>query len=139
MIVVVLLGILAVCVIINTQAYATETKETASKESLRILRDTIQLYSAQHGDVPPGYTDNDPTQSVDYAIFLQQVVQDGRYLPKPPKNPFNESSVITILDNDEPFPAEASDDSGWIYKPATKQVRLNSPDTDDEGVRYYDY
>jgi prepilin-type N-terminal cleavage/methylation domain-containing protein len=139
MIVVVILGILAVCVITNVQAYATETKETACKESLRILRDTIQLYAAKHKDVPPGYTNDDPTQTVDYTIFLQQIV-DGRYLPKLPKNPFNESNTMTLLGNDDSFPAEApGGDAGWIYKPATKEIRLNWLGTDSDEMRYYDY
>ena len=139
MIVVVILGILAVNVITTIQAYATETKEKTSQENLRILRGVIQLYSARHGDVPPGYTDNDPTQAASSEVFLQQVVQDGHYLPNLPKNPFNESNTITVLGNGDEFPADAPSGTGWIYKPEIPQIRLNWPGTDGDGIRYYDY
>jgi len=139
MVVVLILGILAVNVITTIQAYATETKETTSKENLRILRGIIQLYSAKNGDVPPSYTDNDPTQPASSIIFVQQVVQDEHYLAKLPKNPFNELNTITVLGNDEEFPAEAPGGTGWIYKPAIPEARLNYPGTDGDGIRYYDY
>jgi prepilin-type N-terminal cleavage/methylation domain-containing protein len=139
MVVVLILGILAVNVITTIQAYATETKETTSKENLRILRGIIQLYSAKNRDVPPGYTDNDPTQPASSIIFVQQVVQDGHYLAKLPKNPFNEFNTVTVLGNGDEFPADAPGDTGWIYKPEIPEVRLNWPGTDGDGVRYYDY
>ena len=46
-----------------------------------------------------------------------------------------------MIDNDEDFPAEPllTDLYGWIYKPATKKIKLNWSGTDKDGVRYYDY
>jgi prepilin-type N-terminal cleavage/methylation domain-containing protein len=134
LIVVVILGILAANVITTIQS-----NETACKENLRILRDIIQLYSAKHKNVPPGYTNNDPVQSASDTVFLQQVVTDGRYVEELPKNPFNESRDITVLGNGDSFPAEAPGDTGWIYKPAIPEIRLNWPGMDSKDVRYYDY
>ncbi len=138
-VVVVILGILATNVITTFRSYAEETKGTASKDNLRILRNTIQLYAVKHGDVPPGYTNDNPMQPVSSEVFFQQVVTDGHYLPRIPKNPFNDSNSITILSNGELFPAEAPGGTGWIYQPETRAFRLNSSGTDSDGARYYDY
>jgi prepilin-type N-terminal cleavage/methylation domain-containing protein len=138
-IVVAILGILAAIVLPSFQSHAEEAKKSAGKDNLRILRNTIQLYATQHGDVPPGYMNDDPTQPVGFTTFWIQVVRDGHYLSALPRNSFNESNVITVLGNSDTFPADAPGDTGWIYKPATREVRLNWPGTDGGGVRYYDY
>jgi len=138
-IVVAILGIMAAIVLPIFQSHAAEAKESASKDNLRILRSTIQLYAAQHGDISPGYLNDDPTQTPTFIIFWQQVVRDGHYLPALPENPFNESTSVTVLGNAEAFPAEAPGNTGWIYKPATREIRFNWPDTDSYGIRYYDY
>ncbi len=138
-IVVAILGILAAIVMPTFQSHAAEAKEVAGKDNLRILRNTIQFYAAQHGDVPPGYLNDDPAQPAEFTTFWIQVVRDGHYLPSLPENSFNESSSLTVLGNGESLPAEAPGNTGWIYKPATREVRLNWPGTDSHGVRYYDY
>jgi prepilin-type N-terminal cleavage/methylation domain-containing protein len=138
-IVVAILGIMAAIILPIFQSHAAEAKETASKDNLRILRSTIQLYAAQHGDIPPGYLNDDPTQPVGFTTFWARVVRDGHYLPALPENPFNESASITVLGNSETFPVDAPGDTGWIYKPATREIRLNWPGTDSYGIRYYDY
>ncbi len=139
LIVVVLLGILATNVITTFRSYATEANATACKDDLRVLRSTIELYSVKNGDVPPGYTNNDPMQPVSSAVLLQQLVTNEHYLSNIPKNLFNESTDVTMLGNSDTFPADAPGDTGWIYKPATREIRLNWPGTDSVGTRYYDY
>jgi prepilin-type N-terminal cleavage/methylation domain-containing protein len=138
-IVVAILGIMAAIVLPIFQSHAAEAKESASKDNLRILRSTIQLYAVQHEDTSPGYPLDDPTQTPSSIVFWQQVVRDGHYLPSIPANSFNESNDITVLGDAEAFPADAPGDTGWIYKPATREIRLNWPDTDSYGTRYYDY
>jgi prepilin-type N-terminal cleavage/methylation domain-containing protein len=139
MIVVAILGILAAVVVPAFQSHIAEAKEAAGKDNLRILRNTIQLYTAQHGDVAPGYQDGDPTAPPTYLGFWLQVVKDGGYLLEIPENPFNGSSDMTVLANSESFPVDAPGDTGWIYKPATRDIRVNWPGTDTKGMRYYDY
>jgi prepilin-type N-terminal cleavage/methylation domain-containing protein len=136
---VVLLGILAANVITTFRDYATEANATASKDDLRVLRSTIELYAVRNGDVPPGYTNNDPTQPVSAAVLVQQLVTNGHYIPNIPKNPFNQSTGVTMLGNSDTFPADAPGDTGWIYKPATRVIRLNWSGTDSVGTRFYDY
>ncbi len=138
-IVVAILGILAAVVVPAFQSHVAEAKEAAGKDNLRILRNVIQFYAAQHGDIPPGYQDDDPSAPASFIAFWLQVVKDGAYLPEVPENPFNSSGDMTVLGNSESFPAQAPGDTGWIYKPATREIRLNWPGTDTRGVRYYDY
>ena len=66
-------------------------------------------------------------------LFPQQV------LIKLPENPFNGSYSTEVLANEEAFPTEATGSYGWIYKPAIKEIRLDWPGTDSEGIAYFDY
>jgi prepilin-type N-terminal cleavage/methylation domain-containing protein len=138
-IVVAILGILAAVAMPSFQSYISDAKESAGKDNLRILRNTVQLYAAQYGDVAPGYLNDDPTEPTSFLSVWLQLVKDGNYLPKLPDNPFNGLNDMTVLGNSDTFPADAPGDTGWIYKPATREVRLNWPGTDRDGVRYYDY
>ena len=140
LIVVAILGILAALVLPTLQGHIQLAKESAAKDTLRILRNTIELYAAQHNGVPPGYLNNDPqTTPASLLVLLQLVGGGGKYLKKMPENPFNQQSIIRTILNSEEFPPEATGLRGWIYKPATKDFRIDWPGTDKDGVRYYDY
>jgi prepilin-type N-terminal cleavage/methylation domain-containing protein len=139
LIVVAILGILAAIVLPTFQDNVTEAREASAKDTLRVMRETIELYAAQHNDVPPGYQNNDPTQSAGWTIFWAQMVRDGKYIPKLPKNPFNESMIIKVIPNGDTLPAEATGTYGWIYKPQNKDFRIDWPGTDSKGTRFYDY
>ena len=138
-IVVAILGILAAIAMPAFQDHVREAKESAAKDNIRVLRSTVQFYATQHEDVPPGYFNDDPTQPVGFTTLWIQLVRDGHYMPAFPDNPFNGSNMITVLGNSDSFPASAPGDTGWIYKPATREVRLNWSGTDSRGQAYYDY
>lgn len=154
LIVVAILGILAAMVLPTLQGHITEAKESAAKDNLRILRNTIELYAFQHNGFPPGYVNG--TLNVIPSVVTKQFYQPsnssgqtnpvpsevynlGPYLPKIPANPFNNKNNMTILGNSAPFPASATGTSGWIYKPSTKTIRINDGGTDSEGICHYDY
>ena len=159
LIVVSILGILAALVIPQFRSHAEEAKESAAKDNLRILRQQIEIYAAQHNGVPPGYPYGDTTATPVYAFLAAQLIKPtdaagkvaplgtpapsypfGPYISTLPPNPFNNIRIISVLGNNEQFPADATGESfGWIYKPAAKEIRLNWPGTDKKGVRYYDY
>ena len=139
MIIVAILGILAAIVVPQLQSPATEAKEAVAKDSLRILRSAIELYTAQHGGVPPGYTNDDPSIVPTSANFNLQMIQQGRYLIKMPGNPFSNLDTIEVIRNDASLPDSASGTYGWIYQPATKTILLDWPGADQHGIRYYDY
>ena len=152
-IVVAILGILAAIVIPQFRSHSQQAKESAAKDNLRILRNAIEIYTAQHNSTPPGYYNNNLLPA---GLFYPQLTAYtdragnttgspaeshpcGPYISEIPENPFNNEASITILEDAENFPGEADGSSGWIYKPATKQIRLNYPGTDSKGNAYYDY
>src|SRR3990172_5540924 len=130
MIVVAVLGILAAIAVPQFQRHSTQAKEAVAKDSLRLLRGAIELYTARHGGVPPGYEDDDVTTTPAASFFYNQMVRDGRYLLSMPENPFNNLDTINIIGNTEAFPAFAPGGFGWAYQPATKTIRLDWPGED---------
>lgn len=138
LIVVAVLGILAALIIPEYQNYTQRAKESAAKENLHILRIAIERYAATHNGIAPGYPSDNASADPDDTAF-QTAIIDGGYLSQIPKNPFNKQDNILVLQNDQFFPESASDDYGWIYKPSTKDVRLNQQGTDSIGVNYYEY
>lgn len=142
LIVVAILGILAAVVVPGLQGHITEAKGSAAKDNLRILRNAIELYALQHDGVPPGYPNDDPTQSPAFLAFVVQMVNKSiweYYLSDLPENPFNKLETIRVLGNEEEFPTDATGSFGWIYKPASRDFRIDWPGTDSKAVRYYDY
>ena len=69
LIVVAILGILAAIVLPVFRSHSQKAKESAAKDNLRILRNTIEIYAAQHNGIPPGYKNNDPSQLAATAFF----------------------------------------------------------------------
>ena len=139
LIVISILGIMAAIVLPSFQSHTQKTKEAAAKDSLRILRTTIEAYAARNNGIPPGYPGNDPTATPTIAAFAVQLFGAPKYLPDMPDNPFNDDFSVTIIDNASNFPAAPTGASGWIYKPATKNIRLDYAGADTEGVDYFDY
>jgi prepilin-type N-terminal cleavage/methylation domain-containing protein len=142
MIVVAVIGILAAMAIPKVQNYSTEAKEAAAKENLQTLRATIELYASKHNGVPPGYASDDPTKfpMPVGVIARQQLLTNTHYIRTIPKNPFNGLATISCLGNNADFPANGGTGAyGYLYKPATKTIKLDAPGTDSKGMKYSDY
>ena len=159
LIVVAIIGILAAITIPTFRGHIQEAKEAAAKDSLRILRNVIELYASQHNNVPPGYPLGNSSASPVFSVFVRQLLystnKDGRiiaptetsgyplgpYLSAMPKNPFTTKyeKTIKVIANGQDMPAKATGTYGWIYKAATKDIRLDWPGTDSKGVPYYSY
>ena len=89
LILVAILGILAALALPTFQDHIEEARESAAKDNLRILRNAIEIYAGENNGVPPGYENNDQTQTPTFRKILQQLV--GIHLSKIPKNPFNDT------------------------------------------------
>jgi prepilin-type N-terminal cleavage/methylation domain-containing protein len=154
-IVVAIIGILAAIVVPQFQSHGAEAKIAAAKNNLYKLRAAIQLYATQHGDVPPGYADGNPSATPDSQVFVSQLTQYtnesgqfvdvrtpgyplGPYLSDMPENSFNALATVTIVGNSQAFP-EANGQTGWVYKAASREIRLNWSGSDKQGSAYYDY
>jgi prepilin-type N-terminal cleavage/methylation domain-containing protein len=138
MIVVAVIGILAAVAMPKVQDYSTQAREAAAKENLHTLRVAIDLYASKHDGIPPGYTNNTPSQSPIGTIAAIQLV-NGRYLTSVPKNPFNSKASIYCLRTNVDFPSDATGNWGYIYKPSTKTIKLDARGTDSKGIKYSDY
>lgn len=138
LIVVSILGILAAIALPQFQDHSEQAKEAAARDNLRILRQAIEVYAAQHNGVPPGYFNNDPDSMVHPTVFVNQLIVEGNYLSDMPGNPFNNSKTIKVLSAGEDF-SEPTGDFGWVYKPSMKQIRLDWPGSDSSGERFFDY
>ncbi len=141
LIVAAIIGILAALALPVLQGHYEKAKSSTAKDSLRLLRNAIGIYEAQHNNIPPGYVGGDPDAAITYLAFKRQMVTNGGYLNKMPENPFNNKVKLKTIKNGDAFPTEPvlPNDFGWIYKPATKEIRLNWSGTDEEGVSYFDY
>ncbi len=156
MIVVAVLGILAAIVVPQFQSHATRAKEAAVKSNLRVLRSGIELYTVQHNSVPPGYPNGDITATPSALTFVSQLTQAsnesgqtatpgtagyrlGPYIRKFPENSFNDLTTVKMLGNNEEFPANATGNFAYLYRPATKTIKLDWSGNDSAGVAYFDY
>lgn len=143
MIVVAILGILAAIVVPTFQGNVIKAKESAAKDNLRILRNAIEVYTAQHDGVPPGYKNGNPSNTVTNTYLREQLIETGNYLSDIPENPFNNYKLVNVVQNGQDFPTEPTGDEappfGWVYKAATKEIRLNWLGTDAGGTAYFDY
>jgi prepilin-type N-terminal cleavage/methylation domain-containing protein len=156
LIVVVLLGILALVIIPMVSGSVISARESALAHDLQMLRRYILIYKGQHLEVSPGYPDGDTTQAPTEQAFIDQMTlssntdgqtapigtpgfERGPYLMRPPVNSLNKKNSVQVLGDAEDFPANADDSHGWVYKPATSEVRGDNGGSDDTGKRYYDY
>lgn len=139
MIVVSILGIMAAIVLPELQGHTQLAKEATSKDSLRLFRTTIERYATDHNGVAPGYNNDNPDSVPTLFFFNQQLVANKTYLNNLPENPFNNKTTILIVNNANSIPESPTGIYGWIYKPATKSVKLDWTGLDSEGNTFYDY
>jgi len=158
LIVVAILGILGSLAYPQFQGYVQQAKEAAAKDNLRVLRNAIGLYAAQHDGVYPGFPFNNSIFVANILVLNQQLLTHsnstgntsvsrttdypyGPYLPKIPANPFaqDNADMIGIVQTAQNMPTQASGSTGWIYQPSTGTIKLNQPGTDSEGVSFYSY
>jgi prepilin-type N-terminal cleavage/methylation domain-containing protein len=156
LIVVVLLGVLAAIVIPAIGNGATSARETTLAMDLNLLRRFIPVYASQHLEVAPGYPNGDKSAAPTEDVFVSQATLSsnqqgqteargtagyplGPYLSNIPANPFNKLNTVNVLADAAEFPAVADDAFGWIYKPATGEIRPGNSGTDNSGTAYYAY
>lgn len=139
MIVAAIIGILAALVVPHVQNHATTAKKSAARDNLHLLRSAIELYAARHGDVAPGYENDNLGSIPQERHFRVQITVKEAYMRKVPVNPFNNLNTILMIGNAAAFPSEATGAYGWVYQPATKTIRLDWPGTDSDGITYFAY
>ena len=156
LIVVIILGILAAIVLPRFSNASAIARASMLASNLRIYRTQLVIYRAQHRDVAAAYPNGDWTATPTEAAFIAQMTMasnpegdtaapgtagydHGPYLREIPPNPVNGKNTVQIIADGASFPSAGDDSHGWVYKPATLQIRADSPGTDDDGKLYFDY
>jgi general secretion pathway protein G len=154
LIVVVIIGILAAIAVPKFSNGAVLSHERSLKEQLRFLRTQLSLYSTQHLNIYPGYPGGNLGQKASERVMIAQLTQAtdaeghtsavaegpyawGPYLQKIPVNPINGSSAVKMLAPGEAFIADGT--TGWLYEPATGELRVNLMGADSSGQLFSDY
>lgn len=154
--VVTILGILAALVLPTFQGHIAKARESASKDSIRVMRNQIEMYKLQHKGIPPGYVNgsagpvallllqfsgtSDETGAVSSSTVPSDPFIYGPYLKKMPENPYNNLTTIAYVLEATAFSAAVDGtSSGWLYKKETSEFKINWTGTDSKGVAFYDY
>lgn len=152
LIVVAILGILGAMVVPRFSDAARNSRETVLKDSLRTMRNQVRLYTAHHGQRPPGYPPGQSSGATE-TLFRNQMTRKtnalgqtgngedfglGPYLRSIPENPVNGLRSVRIV-NGPTFPDDPAGSHGWVYQPSTLRLAADSVGSDESGVRYFDY
>jgi len=144
LIVVVILGILAATVLPQFTTANDDAMEAALMQDLQVLRSQIELYKYQHLGKYPADGSTDQQDFIDAMLLSSDA--DGTtgavgtkpfgpyFVGQIPPNPYSGARGIMIVAD---VPGTAPDDSstlGWIYNPATGQIKANSSGTTSDGV-----
>lgn len=153
LIVVMILGILAALVIPRFASATDESRRAAVADQLRLYRDQINVYKAQHADMVPGVTAAVPAGTVplfishltgytdvngDAAAAPDTTHKFGPYLPSMPLNPISNLDTVKIDSTNDVVPT-ADGTTGWIFQPATGRLSINLGTNDANGKAYVSY
>ena len=113
-IVVLVLGIIAAIAAPKIFDTATSARESASRQSLTVLRGAVELYRAQNGAYPTA-----ATITTDLRPFLQG--------PFPaPQVGGNAGNATVAASTQNPITTAEAGTDGWAYNATTGEVRINA-------------
>lgn len=122
LVIVVLLGILAATVIMAVTDVSDQTRDTALRSDLHIVRSQIEVYMQGHLDTFPskegfveqmtGKTHRDGSAGGDLGPYLLEI----------PTNPYNNDATVTCRDDDSQL---GDGGSGWHYNATTGGFHAN--------------
>ena len=153
LIVVMILGILASVVIPRYSSATDESRRAAVADQLRLYRDQVNVYRAQHSELWPGVTAGTPAGSEailkshltgitdsngNTSTTRDSTFKFGPYLPFMPQNPINGLDTVKIDASTAAIPTPDGT-TGWIYQPVTGRVSINLGASDADGKTYVSY
>jgi prepilin-type N-terminal cleavage/methylation domain-containing protein len=148
-IVIVIIGILAAIAIPRLSRGAAGASESALSSNLAILRNSIDLYAAEHDGKFPTvlnykdqltrYSDVTGTQFADTKTDPCKYGPYLRKIPPLPLGPSKNRDSDVFVDGSTGNPGD--NPGGWFYNPNNGNVRANLPDTelDVAKKKYNDY
>src|SRR5689334_10229624 len=122
LIVIVILGILAAIVVPQFSNASQNSREVTLRDTLRFMRSQIEVFKAQHRDVPPGHPGgNIGTPPLEAALLdhllkytdefcgvsdvQTPLARFGPYLSKMPPNPISGLTSVKMVANGSALPA----------------------------------
>ena len=140
-VVVVIIGIIAAVAIPRLSRGSAGAADAALSGNLAVLRNSIDLYSAEHNGAFPKSTAiedallkySDSSGNISDTKDTTHIY--GPYVRKIPPLPVGAKKGKTKID------ALDGDEVGWIYTASTGDIRANTTDTekDESGKKYSDY
>lgn len=150
LIVVVILGILAATVLPQFTSTNDDARESVLIQDLQTLRSQLQLYKFQHKSKFPAHGSTDTDDFRD-ALLLSSDKDGttGAVGTKPlgpyligaiPANPYTGArGIMIVTDVAGTIPDETAKDGtelvGWIYNPATGEIKGNNSASNADGVK----
>lgn len=149
-IVVVIIGVIAAIAVPRISRGAKGAGESALRGSLAAMRNSIDMYAAEHNGAFPGADGvaatvvRQLTEKTDVAGVAG--TEFGPYLrrmPPVPVGPNAAKATGILIGASTPLSGdvdEATDATlGWVYNKTTGEIIANTDDQDDNSINYYDY
>jgi len=111
-VVILILGILAAVAAPKLFDTATEARTNGTKQSLTVLRDSIELYKAQNGSYPPAAT---------LATALRPFLKG----PFPAVQIGANKNANVAASTQDPLVAPEAGGAGWAYNQTTGEIVIN--------------
>jgi prepilin-type N-terminal cleavage/methylation domain-containing protein len=129
------LAILAAVTLPQFNRATLQSKEANALSNLGILRQAIEHYRHEHGDMWP-------SEDIEIQLTGKTGPNGGTLRPRfgPyirqqfPLNPITGSRIVAIVDSMPEFPLPGA---GWIYCPTTGEIRLNAMGLGPSGVTWF--
>jgi len=138
-IVVAIIAILAAIGIPRMSRGSRGANDAAVSGNLSVLRNAIDLFSAEHGGAYPAVADcNDQLTSYTDVSGDTSATKTGGYIYGPYLRSIPPLTVGAHKGEKGIADANAAG-VGWIYTAASGDIRANATETDDAGVVYSDY
>jgi general secretion pathway protein G len=115
LIVVIILGILAAMIIPQFANASSDARETNLKTTLNNVRNSIEMFKAQHSERAPGLAGmwtlmTGLSDTTEWNVAAATGTHLGPYLQSPPINPMNQRTGVNSSATDP--------DAGWYYEPS---------------------
>ena len=147
-IVVVIIGVIAAIAIPRMSRGAAAARDAALKQDLTLLRNAVDLYTAEHDNTVPPFT-GVATHLTGYSNFdadAAQAAKDtthyfGPYIKAIPALPVGSNKGDATFADGTGGAPQIAGGAGWWYDENTGTVKANLADTevDDAGVQYNAY
>lgn len=130
-VVIMILGVLAAVAVPRLFSTTKTATDGGVKQSLAVVRDAIERFSAENGGTMPGADGNEATFKNDLKNYLRA----GQAFPKCPIGAKNDQVRIETSGN--PLSGDAAPTKGWAYDNKSGQFIANSNAVSSDGVTLY--